>query len=138
MRTVIITLIVTTAFAGLGCDAIFDKGCPDDTERWIEFQLYMGRAEPDGEVVDDAEWDAFLADAVTPRFPDGLTVLDGIGQWRGSDDVIQKESSKVLIILAPSDDEDAEALIEEVIDEYKLEFDQESVLKTVRKTCVAF
>ena len=138
MRAVIITLIATAAFAGLGCDAIFDKGCPDDTERWIEFQLYMGRGGPDGEVVDDAEWDDFLADAVTARFPDGLTVLDGKGQWRGSDDVIQKESSKVLIILAPSDDEDAEALIEEVIDEYKLEFDQESVLKTVGKTCVAF
>ena len=69
MRAVIITLIVATAFAGLGCDAIFDKGCPDDTERWIEFQLYMGRAGPDGEVVDDAEWDAFLADAVSSEIP---------------------------------------------------------------------
>ena len=138
MRTVIITLIAVTSFASLGCDAVFGNGCPDDTERWIEYQLFMGRGGPEGEVVDDSDWDAFLAEAVTPRFPDGLTVLDGNGQWRGSDDVIQKELSKVLIILAPSDDEDAEALIEEVIDDYKREFDQESVLKTVTKTCVAF
>ena len=138
MRTAIITLIAATAFTGLGCDAIFGNGCPDDTERWIEYQLYMGRGGPEGEVVDDSHWDAFLAEAVTPRFPDGLTVLDGKGQWRGSGDVIQKEYSKVLIILAPNDDKDADDLIAEVAEEYKRRFDQEAVLKTVSKTCVAF
>ena len=138
MRAVFFTLIVAAAFASLGCDAIFGNGCPDDTERWIEYRLYMGRGGPESEVVDDAEWDAFLIGAVTPRFPDGLTVLDAEGQWRGSNDAIDKESSKVLIILAPNDNEGAEELIEEVIDEYKREFSQESVLKTVSKTCVAF
>ena len=138
MRAVIITLIITTAFTSLGCDAIFGNGCPDDTDRWIEYQLYLGRGGPDGEVVEDAEWEAFLAEAVTPRFPDGLTVLDGKGQWRTPDDVIQKESSKVLIILAPNDDEDADDLIEEVTEQYKRRFDQEAVLKTVSRTCVAF
>ena len=102
MRVVIITFIIAAAFASLGCDAIFGKGCPEDTERWVEYRLYMGRGGPSGEVVVDSQWDAFLAEAVTSRFPDGLTVLNGKGQWRGSDDVIQKESSKVLIILAPN------------------------------------
>ena len=37
----------------------------------------MGRNNQSGEVVDDAAWTRFLEDAVTPRFPDGLTVLDG-------------------------------------------------------------
>lgn len=138
MRAVIITLVVAVAFASLGCDAIFNNGCPDDTERWVEYQLYMGRGGSGGEAVNETEWDAFLTDAVTPRFPDGLTVLDAKGQWRGSDDVVQKESSKVLIILTPNGDEDAKELIEEVIDEYKWEFNQESVLKTVSKTCIAF
>ena len=96
----------------------------------------MGRGGPSGEVVDQDEWDQFLADTVTPRFPDGLTVLDGRGQWRGSDGAIQKESSKVLIILAP--DEYADDLIEEISDEYKRRFDQDTVLKTVSQTCVAF
>ena len=88
--------------------------------------------------MDDSEWDAFLADAVTPRFPDGLTVLDGMGQWRGSDKIIQKVSTKVLIILASDNDQDAKVLIDEVIDEYKSRFDQESVLKNLSKACVAF
>ena len=138
MRAVLIILIATTAFANLGCDAIFDKGCPKDTERWIEYQLFMGLSAPDSDVVDDTEWETFLADTVTPRFPDGLTVLDGDGQWRGSDGRIQKEASKLLLILSPADDEDADERIEQVSNQYKSRFEQESVLKTVSKTCVSF
>ena len=67
-----------------------------------------------------------------------LTVLDGKGQWRGSDGEIQKESTKVLVIFVPNDDEDAEELIEELSTEYKRRFDQEAVLKNVDHTCVAF
>ena len=138
MRVVLVILIATTAFVNFGCDAIFDKGCPEDTERWIEYQLFMGLSAPDGAVVDDTEWETFLADTVTPRFPDGLTVLDGDGEWRGSDGRIQKEASKLLIILAPADDEDADQRIEQVSNEYKNRFEQESVLKTISKICVTF
>ena len=138
MRAVLIILIATTAFANLGCDAIFDKGCPEDTERWIEYQLFMGLSAPDGDVVDDTEWETFLADTVTARFPDGLTVLDGNGQWRGSNDQIEREASKLLIILAPNDDDEAEELIDQISNEYKSRFEQESVLKTINKTCVSF
>lgn len=138
MRTLILILTASVALLTGACDVFGPQKCPDDTDHWIEYRLYMGRGGPEGEVVSDSEWDAFLAETVTPRFPDGLTVLDAKGQWRGSDDVIQKESSKVLIILATSDDEDAENLIREVADSYKRRFEQESVLKTVSDTCVAF
>ena len=138
MRVVLIVLIASAAFAGFGCDSLFDKGCPDNFELWVEYQLFMGRSGPDGDIVDNAEWDAFLADAVTPRFPDGLTVLDGNGQWRGAEGQILREESKILIILTPIDDEQSRDLIEQVVNEYKTRFEQESVLKTVDKTCVAF
>ena len=138
MRAVLIVLIASAAFAGFGCDSVFDKGCPDNFELWVEYQLFMGRSGPDGDIVDDAEWNAFLADAVTPRFPDGLTVLDGNGQWRGAEGQIQREESNILIILTPIDDEQSQDLIEQVVNEYKTRFEQESVLKTVDKTCVAF
>ena len=74
---------------------------------------------------------------VTPRFPDGLTVVDGSGQWRGESGEIQQEDSKVLIILSPRGDE-ANYLIDEVSEEYKRQFDQESVLKVVSNACVGF
>ena len=136
MRTFILILAASVGMFAGACDVFDAQKCPEDTERWTEYQLYMGRGGPGGEFVDDTEWEAFLSDTVTPRFPDGLTVLDGKGQWRGSDGMIQKESSKVLIILVPREDDGAGDLIAEVSEEYKRRFDQESVLETVSKTCV--
>ena len=119
------------------CSGTPTLSCPAPTERFVEYQMFMGRSGPGGEVVDDAAWDAFLDEAVTPRFPDGLTVLDGRGQWRGSDGVIKEERSKLLVILAPPGAE-ARRLLDEVAAEYKLRFDQEAVLQTVAETCAAF
>ncbi len=42
----------------------------------IEVSLYFGRGKPSGGEVSDAEWATFLSGTVTPRFPDGLTVID--------------------------------------------------------------
>lgn len=119
------------------CSGTRPLSCPEGTERWTEYELLMGRGGPDGEVVDDAAWDAFLAEAVTSRFPDGLTVVDGRGQYRGADGVIRKERSKLLVILAPPGG-DAKPRLDRIAQEYKLEFDQEAVLQTVAETCVAF
>ena len=97
----------------------------------------MGRSGPEGEIVDDTSWDAFLAEAVTPRFPDGLTVVDGRGQWRGSDGSIKQERSKLLVILAPPGG-DARQILDQISQEYRVRFSQEAVLQTVTETCVAF
>ena len=97
----------------------------------------MGRSGPEGEVVSDEAWDAFLADTVTPRFPDGLTVLDGRGQWRGSEGLIKKERSKLLVILAQPGGGKLQ-LIDEISDEYKRRFNQESVLQVVDEACASF
>ena len=87
--------------------------------------------------MNDAAWDAFLEETVTPRFPDGLTVLDARGQWRDSEGLILKERSKLLVILAPPSD-DGMRLIDEISDEYERRFNQESVLRVVYDVCVSF
>ena len=88
-------------------------------------------------MVSDEAWTDFLATAVTPRFPDGLTVLDAAGQWRGADGTIARERSKLLVILAPPGDEAADS-IAAVAEDYKHRFGQESVLQTTADTCVTF
>ena len=120
-----------------GCTQTDSPVCPEGMDEFVNYQLFMGRSTADGMTVSDDEWAAFLEDTVTPRFPDGLTVLDAAGQWRGSDGVTQKEQSKLLIILAPPGDK-ATLLIDEISDEYKSRFDQESVLKVVGDACVSF
>ena len=123
--------------AATACSGTRALSCPEGTERWVEYQLFMGRGGPDDEIVDDASWDAFLDQAVTPRFPDGLTVVDGRGQWRDSDGAIKQERSKLLVILAPPGG-DARQMLNEISQEYKGRFGQEAVLQTFDETCTAF
>ena len=119
------------------CAETTAPACPEGFDHFVEYQLYMGRSNQSGEVVDDAAWAMFLEDTVTPRFPDGLTAFDARGQWRDSAGQIKKERTKVLVILAPPDG-DGLRLINEISDEYKRRFSQESVLQVVDDTCVTF
>ena len=129
--------LVFSGVAPVACSETGAPSCPEGTDRFVEYQLFMGRGGPGGEVVDDASWEAFLEDAVTPRFPDGLTVVDAQGQWRGSEGTIEKERSKLLIVLAPPGD-DGMRLIDEISYEYERRFNQESVLRVVDDACVSF
>jgi hypothetical protein len=78
----------------------------------------------------EEEFRAFIDDEVTPRFPDGLTLLKGDGQFRGSDGVIVKEQSFVLVLLYPSDSyAESSRRIERIRRLYVKRFQQESVLR---------
>ena len=120
------------------CNPLPGPECPPGSEPYAEYRLFMGRGGDSGEVVGDGEWARFLADAVTPRFPDGLTVLDGSGQWRDSTGKIQAERSKVLILYASGDESALMAQIDAISEEYERRFDQESVLRVVDRACVSF
>ena len=114
-----------------------DMPCPEGSERYDEYRLFFGRNIEDVEGVSDEDWRVFLADTVTPRFPDGLSVFDAAGQWRDSEGGIVRERSKMVLILAePSSD--AVRRLDEIADEYKQRFSQESVLRVVDSACVAF
>ncbi len=130
-------IVVCLLLVPVACSQSGTPSCPEGTDRFTEYRLFMGRSGPDGEIVKDGAWDLFLADTVTPRFPDGLTVLDGQGQWLGAEGLIKKERSKLLVILVTPGD-DKMRLIDEISDEYKRRFSQESVLQVVDDTCVSF
>ncbi len=92
----------------------------------IQDELYFGRNKPTGQV-SERDFQLFLLYEVTPRFPDGLTVIDADGQFLGSNGII-KEKTKLLILIHANSQEDREE-IQEIIDEYKKQFQQESVLR---------
>lgn len=93
-------------------------------------ELYFGRDKNDGTQVSDEEWSKFLDEIVTPKFPDGLTVLDGKGQYRLENGTIVKENSKVLILLyTPKTRVVNNRKIEQIRNEYKKIFKQESVMR---------
>ena len=111
--------------------------CPAGTDRLAEYRLFFGRSQGTDEVVTDTAWRAFLAEEVTPRFPDGLTVMDAAGQWRDASGAIVRERSKVLLILAEPGASGMRRT-DEIVQAYKRTFAQESVLRAVTTACVSF
>jgi len=110
--------------------------CRPGAVQMARIELLFGTARKSGAAVGDVEWQSFLATEVTPRFPDGLTVLTGFGQWRSGESV-RKEGSRVLLIFAPRRP-DNDARIEAIRDAYKARFEQDSVLRVDGLSCVSF
>ena len=98
--------------------------------------LYFGTSKPKG-AVSELEWQIFLRDEVTRRFPDGLTVWDAEGQWKvRASGSIEHERSKVLLLVHP-DTPAARGAIQQLISQYRQAFEQESVLWETARVCVA-
>jgi uncharacterized protein DUF3574 len=101
-------------------------------------ELLFGRDIGDRLGVSETAWARFVAREMTPRFPDGLTITDAIGQWRDTarGTIVREPSKRVEIVLPGSDDD--EARLDAIAKAYKAEFHQQSVGVMVRPTCVAF
>jgi len=97
--------------------------------------LYFGLSRPKGSV-SELEWQIFLRDEVTRRFPDGLTVWQAEGQWQNPAGSIDHEQSKVLL-LVHLDTAAARESVQAVIQAYRKTFDQQSVLWESSRVCVA-
>jgi Protein of unknown function (DUF3574) len=123
--------------AGLvSCTTTAPLQCRHNEQALVSSTLYFGTGKTKG-VVTNKEWLGFLADIVTPRFPQGLTVIDASGQWRSVDGQIVREAAHALTLVHPGDAASDRA-IDEIIARYKSSFAQESVLSTRSPTCVSF
>jgi Protein of unknown function (DUF3574) len=101
-----------------------------NAKKFLRTELYFGRSKPDGTIVSDVDWSSFLAEIVTPRFPDGFTVLKASGQYRDKSGKIITEPSEVLIFLYERNSRiSSRRKIEEIRSAYVKQFSQESVLR---------
>jgi hypothetical protein len=100
-------------------------------------ELYFGMSLPDGKILTEAQWQQFLNDEITPRFREGLTVLNGYGQYLDSSGKLLRENTKVVILVyQPSLSK--ERSIQEMIKKYKQKFQQESVLRVTSQVQATF
>ncbi|MBI3506396.1 MAG: DUF3574 domain-containing protein [Proteobacteria bacterium] len=122
-------MTVVFALFAVGCAPV----CPSGLTAATSVDLYFGRGG-----VSDADWQDFLARAVVPRFPDGMTVFDAAGSWRDpATGRTASEASKVLRVIVP-DARAASPATQAVIDDYKKRFAQQSVLRVEQGVCHAF
>jgi hypothetical protein len=102
----------------------------------VQLDLHFGRDRKGGSEVSDAEWAAFLAEIVTPRFPAGLAVVESAGQWRSSSGTVVRERSKLVTIVvfdAPAHRRAAD----EIVATYLRRFGQDAVLRVEKPVCAA-
>jgi hypothetical protein len=106
-------------------------------EIFARTELLFGLSRATGPDITEEEFQGFIDAQVTPRFPEGLTLLAGKGQFQDSTGNTIQEGSKLLILLYPFS-KDRSALVDEVRTEYKSLFQQESVLRIDEHSCVSF
>ena len=109
--------------------------CGVSSAAQIRTTLYFGLSRPKGSV-SELEWQIFLRDEVTKRFPDGLTVWQAEGQWLTPAGSIDREQSKV-VLLVHADTAAARQSVQAVIQAYRKAFEQQSVLWESSRVCVA-
>jgi Protein of unknown function (DUF3574) len=115
------------------------ESCPLAGQKpMIVVQLFFGLSVPHRGPVTAKEWNSFLQQTVTPRFPEGFTVYDAYGQsWNPATRSVGREKTKVVLI-AIVDTAPARAKIAEVADEYRGTFHQRSVGIVTSPSCGAF
>lgn len=109
--------------------------CPSDHAVAVRDAVYFGLTTPNGALIPEADWAAFLNATVTPAFPHGFTVLEANGQWRGADGGMVREPSRVLLLLHPASAE-LDERVRGIIRRYRQEFRQQAVLWERTITCM--
>ena len=120
---------------GAGC-ATLPGNCAGLTPM-TRTELFFGRNIRAAERVTDAEWQRFLDEEITPRFPDGLTVLSSTGQWRQTDGHVITERGFVVAIVAPGSAE-MQRNFDAIREAYRSRFSQESVLLVQAAVCADY
>jgi hypothetical protein len=127
--------IFALGFALAGCAGLDRPACAPGLMRMVQADLFFGRDIEGRGTVSDADWQRFLDEEVTPRFPAGLSAADLSGQYRDNSSRIVREPSKQVRIFMPAADN---AKLDAIRDAYKSRFNQESVLLVETPVCAGF
>jgi hypothetical protein len=117
-----------------------DTAHPGQTAGWVDTKLYfgLGPADHPEQGVSEAAWREFLDKEVTPRFPDGLSVVDVYGQWQGAKEPApERLRSKLLIVDYPDTKENRDK-VDAIRSAWKRKTGDQSVLRVTQPVDVSF
>lgn len=121
-----------------GCAGLPQRACAPGQQAMLSAELFFGRKIGDRIGVSEAAFRRFVDAEVTPRFPDGLTILDASGQYRDQErGVLVREPSKLVLIAIPDETEHREKLAA-ITEAYKRRFSQQSVGLVLKPACTSF
>lgn len=140
LRLALLCVAMAAASPALAEPLTVTLDCGVHGKAMIRSTLFLGTTKPQSArnpaAVSELQWQMFLRDEVTTRFPDGLTVMDGLGQWRGANGVVDQERSKILM-LTHRDTQEARQAVQDIAAAYRRAFEQEAVLWEMAPICSA-
>ena len=135
MRHLLLAVLTTIVATQASAQTI---ACTANHTAMMQAELLFGRNIDGRHGVTEKAWARFLAEEITPRFPDGLTVYDAAGQYRENPAAkIVRERSKIVMILVEGGDP-AMQRIDQIVGAYKKRFRQKSVGVVIKPACVSF
>jgi hypothetical protein len=137
MRIVVLMALLAACAAPQALPPPPVAACPEGRQQAVLADAFFGRNIGPRLGVTQAAWQGFVDAELTPRFPDGISVTDVAGQFRGANGVIVREPSKRLTLVL-TDAPAQRAALAAAIAAYKMRFRQESVLVSETPVCVAF
>jgi len=124
--------------AGEAAAAGAESACDTPQQPMLQIELMFGRNIGGRLGVSETAWSHFLAHEVTPRFPDGLTVVNAASQWRDKEHgALVREPSK-LVTIVTAENPATPGKIAAIVAAYKRQFHQQSVAVITRPVCAAF
>lgn len=117
-----------------------DAAHPSQTQGWVDTKLYfgLGPADQPSQGISETAWRDFLDKEVTPRFPDGLSVLDVYGQWQGKQERKPERLHSKLLVIDYPDTPENRGKIEAIRAAWKQRTGDQSVLRVTQSADVSF
>jgi len=130
--------VIVTSLCGSAPAGARDVPCSAPQRPMQQIEFMFGRNIGGRLGVGEAAWSRFLAREVTPRFPDGLSVLNATGLWQDKERGRPIREQSRLVIIVTSDETSASDKIAAIVTAYKRQFWQRSVGVVSRPVCAAF
>ncbi len=116
----------TGGAAPAGCSPLFRDA--------MVTELYFGLSGPGGRAIPKKDWETFVKTAVVAAFPDGFTVIQAQGYWRGAGmKAAAQEKSLILKVVHPAGPVAMKKLTG-IAKRYAERFRQQAVLLSTTKT----
>jgi hypothetical protein len=134
MRRLAAAMLISLAAAACASAPPRLAMCPAGQSEVRIAQLFLGA--PATKRLSDRALRRFVDQEVAPRFPDGVSVVDGGPQWTGRNEDLIRESAKVVLLALPASG-DAHARVEAVRAAYRARFGLESFVAVPPASCMA-
>jgi len=129
-------LLLTASLAG--CASLASQPCAPGQQAMLSAELLFGRKIGDRVGISQTDFRRFVDQEVTPRFPDGLTILDATGQYRDNErSRLIREPSELVLIAMPDEAGNRDKLTV-IAEAYKRRFSQQSVGLILKPACASF